>query len=548
MISFLRQLTILKRLFIMLGLAAVGTVIFASFSINEQYNNLLKQKHLQLDAQVSTAVSMLDALSANKLTVDNDTNDHQRLAEQALSIINDIRYLTDDAYIVFNQEGSVISFPANESNLGRSAESFIAADGSLPFVELITEAKTNTTAHLDYQGSKGYSSKVTTILAEAHFYPQWGWTIIAQASAADVNESMGSVIINYLIIMLIISIPIFGFFLLLNVSITSPINAAIAAMEDIAKGEGDLSKRLNNSGNDEVAKMADAFNAFVEKISTMVANLKPLGTELDTDAQQLLVAVEESNQSAELIHRETQSVATAVNQMLATTNDMAQNTYQAADGANNVKQQAQQSQQFMQQTVHETQILVTELKNAESVTHDLGKSSVEISSILDTIGAIADQTNLLALNAAIEAARAGENGRGFAVVADEVRALATRTQASTNEINKIISQIHNGVEHVITSNTETQLQSEQLQTKAIQSQQAMTEILTVIASISDMNTQLASATEEQSHVTAEISRNITTISDLTEVAVKSNETNSQAAQSLQHISQHVTQTLSQFKT
>ncbi|WP_144208392.1 methyl-accepting chemotaxis protein [Shewanella donghaensis] len=543
MISFLRKLTILKRLFLMLVLAAIGTVCFASFSINEQYNNLISQKHVQINAQVSTATSMLQAIETNLSNLDDEAIKHQ-----ALNIIDQIRYLSDESYIVIDQDGSIISNPKDTNTIGRSYQNIIAADGTKPLMTLVTQAKRSTTAELEYQDKEGYSSNVVTMLAGANYYPQWGWTIVAQTSATDVNDSMGGVLINYLIIMMLISIPIFLFFLVLNVSISSPINAAIVAMEDIAKGEGDLSKRLDNSGNDEVAKMADAFNAFVLKISTMVSNLKPLGTELDTDAQLLLVAVEESNQSAELIHSETQSVATAVNQMLATTNDMAQNTNKAADGANNVKSQAEQSHQFMQQTVHETDLLVAELKKAEGVTHELGKSSIEISSILDTIGAISEQTNLLALNAAIEAARAGEHGRGFAVVADEVRALATRTQSSTNEINTIITQIHNGVEQVIKSNTNTQKQSEQLQTKAIQSQEAMTEILQVIDSISDMNTQLASATEEQSQVTEEINRNITTISELTEIAVRSNETNADAAQSLQTISQDVTQTLSQFKT
>ncbi|OBT11349.1 MULTISPECIES: methyl-accepting chemotaxis protein [Shewanella] len=543
MIAFLRQLTILKRLIIMLALAAIGTVCFASFSINEQYNNLIAQKQVQIAAQVSTATSMLSALSA-----DLPQSADQQQQQDILNIISQLRYGSNDAYIVINDQNVIISFPESPNLEGRSFEQYIAADGSKPFAQLTRQAKSTTTSHVEYKDNIASTSGVETILAGAQFYPEWGWTIIAHASATDVMDSMGSVVINYLIIMMLISIPIFTFFLLLNVSITSPINAAIAAMENIAKGEGDLSQRLDNSGKDEVAKMADAFNDFVIKISAMVSDLKPLGRDLDNDAQHLLVAVEESNQSSELIHSETQSVATAVNEMLATTHDMAQNTYQAADGANNVKQQAEQSHAFMQQTVHETDQLVNELKNAESATHDLGKSSVEISTILDTIGGIADQTNLLALNAAIEAARAGEYGRGFAVVADEVRALATRTQASTNEINKIITDIHNGVESVIKSNTETQEQSIQLQSKALQSQDAMTEILAVIANISDMNTQLASATEEQSQVTEEINRNITRISELTEIAVKTNETNSEAAQSLQTISQTVTETLGQFKT
>jgi len=197
--------------------------------------------------------------------------------------------------------------------------------------------------------------------------------------------------------------------------------------------------------------------------------------------------------------------------------------------------------------VRDTDKLVQELKASEAITQKLGQASGQIGSILDVIRAIAEQTNLLALNAAIEAARAGSHGRGFAVVADEVRALANRTQDSTNEIQKIISEIQTGVGSVMQSNSQTQRQSEELQAKAQEAGQAMAAILELIAHISDMNTQLASATEEQSLVTEEINRNICNISELTEVSVKVNESNSRAAQSLQDISQDMSHTLGQFK-
>lgn len=339
----------------------------------------------------------------------------------------------------------------------------------------------------------------------------------------------------------------FGFFLVLNHSISSPLKEAIAAMRDIAEGEGDLTKRLPTKGKDEVVDLAIAFNLFVNKINLLVAELKPAGEEINQDAQRLLNAVGESNASVDHLHQETSSVATAINEMLSTTHEMASNTQQAADAANSVKDQAQNSKAQMDNTVLHTEKLVEELRSSEAITHNLGQSSDQIGSILDVIRGIADQTNLLALNAAIEAARAGTHGRGFAVVADEVRALANRTQDSTNEIQKIIADIQGGVASVMTSNSETQQQSEQLQVQAKEVGDALGEILGLIGHISDMNTQLASATEEQSLVTEEINRNICSITELSEVSVQTNESNQRAAESLQKISKDSARLLGQFK-
>ena len=384
-------------------------------------------------------------------------------------------------------------------------------------------------------------------LVEARYYPAWNWTLITGSYKSEITSVMYSMAIDYLVIMLMISIPIFSFFLMLNLSITAPLKDAIAAMKDIAQGEGDLTKRLPTKGKDEVAELAEAFNLFVIKIADTVAQLQPLGKSLDDDANRLLNAVQESNSSVDHLHQETSSVATAINEMLSTTHEMASNTSQAADAANSVKQQAQLSMEKMGSTLDNTQRLVEELKTSEQITHELGSSSKQIGSILDVIRGIADQTNLLALNAAIEAARAGAHGRGFAVVADEVRALANRTQDSTNEIQKIITEIQSGVGSVVTSNERTQQQSEQVQTQAKGVGDSLGEILALIAHISDMNTQLASATEEQSLVTEEINRNICSITELTEVSVKANESNHHAAVSLQSISQSSAKTLGQFK-
>ncbi|WP_299792785.1 methyl-accepting chemotaxis protein [uncultured Shewanella sp.] len=544
MIAILRRFTILHRLIFMLALAAIGTFVFASFSIIEQRNNLIEQKWVQNDAQLSTVLSVIEA---HRQQVTNGEISLEDAQSEAANLVNKINFGKDGFFILLNQDNRILSHGASSKFIGQSSDVIRAEDGHISLSDMAREARDDGLSKATFAFSNPVSGIVEEKMMEARYYPQWNWTLLTGAYMSDIDAATYDLLPGYLVIMTLIAAPIFAFFLILNHSISTPLKEAIAAMEDIAMGEGDLTKRLPTKGGDEVVELAIAFNRFVEKIGNTVGHLKPLGSTLNQDADRLLFAVEETNASVDNLHQETSSVATAINQMLSTTQEMANNTQQAADSAYSVKTQAQQSKAMMDLTVSNSEQLVEALQTAESITQNLGVSSQQIGSILDVIRGIAEQTNLLALNAAIEAARAGAHGRGFAVVADEVRALATRTQESTNEIQKIITEIQTGVTSVMDSNADTQQTSVQLQSQAREAGDALGEILDLIAHISDMNTQLASATEEQSLVTEEINRNICSITELTEVSVQANESNRAAAISLQDISQGTAQTLSQFK-
>ncbi|QYJ84191.1 methyl-accepting chemotaxis protein [Shewanella aegiceratis] len=544
MLAILRRFTILQRLILMLVLAAIGTFVFASFSINEQRNNLIKQKWLQNDAQLSTLLSVIDTHYRQSQQNILTPEEAQR---EAANLVNQIQYGESGYFLLFDANHTLLANGASPDQLGIKASKLTSQMGGKALDKLLDKAMASGIAKASMEMRNPITGEQEEALMEARTFPAWQWTLVTTSYMSDVNDTTISVMYNYLGIMLLISVPIFAFFLILNHSISSPLNQAIDAMKDIAEGEGDLTKRLPTQGKDEVVALAIAFNNFVGKINKMVADLQPVGQDLNQDADRLFNAVAESNASVDHLHQETSSVATAINQMLSTTHEMASSTQQAADAANSVKQQAQDSKQQMDGTVENTHKLVQELKNAESITQHLGVSSEQIGSILDVIRGIADQTNLLALNAAIEAARAGAHGRGFAVVADEVRALANRTQDSTNEIQKIITDIQNGVANVMHSNSDTQTQSVELQQQAQAVGDSLNTILELIAHISDMNTQLASATEEQSLVTEEINRNICSITELSEVSVKANESNRMAAESLRQISQTSAKILGQFK-
>jgi methyl-accepting chemotaxis protein len=340
MISILRRFTILQRLFLMLILAAIGTLFFASFSINEQRNNLIKQKWVQIDAQLSTVLSIIDAhrkqVSKGKITLVEAKN-------EAAQLVSDISFGKEGHFVLIDDNNTIISHGISSKLIGKNADNIRALDRNLSLLDMIQEAEVENISKQKFSIINPKSGISEVKLIEARYYPAWKWTLVTGSYMSDINEATYDVMINYLIIMVLISAPIFAFFLILNHSISSPLKQAIAAMKDIAQGEGDLTKRLPTVGKDEVVELAVAFNLFVEKINFMVGHLKPLGDNLNQDANQLLTAVEESNVCVEHLHQETSSVATAINEMLSTTHEMANNTQQAADAANGVQHQAEQS-------------------------------------------------------------------------------------------------------------------------------------------------------------------------------------------------------------
>ena len=216
--------------------------------------------------------------------------------------------------------------------------------------------------------------------------------------------------------------------------------------------------------------------------------------------------------------RDTESVATAMNEMSATVAEVARLTNDAADAARQAQEATDRGTDVVSTTREEIQRLVSELEEAAGVVHRLEEESQNIGNVLDVIKSIAEQTNLLALNAAIEAARAGEQGRGFAVVADEVRTLASRTHASTQEIEQMISRIQervSGSVAVIRAASERgSVGSEKVQ----ETVHALNTIQDAVHQITNMNTQIATAAEEQSQVAEEINRNLVHISEMAQTS------------------------------
>lgn len=342
-------------------------------------------------------------------------------------------------------------------------------------------------------------------------------TTIRQDSSNESNELIESVgqttvvVSTLFIIGLIMGI---GAAILISLVVVTPIKQAVAAMRDIAEGEGDLTQRLKVQGRDEIAQLASAFNDFAAKIHTVVSKVISSTTSLSGAASELSAITAQSSEGVSRQQMETEQVATAMNEMASTVQEVANHAEQAAKAANDANDQSLHGNAVVQDSVIAIGTLADEITNASTVIGQLEKDSQDIGSVLDVIRGIAEQTNLLALNAAIEAARAGEQGRGFAVVADEVRTLASRTQESTQEIQHMIEKLQVGAHNAVDAMQSSQNRATETVDHSNKAGEALGSITQSVDSITSMNLQIASAAEEQSQVAEEINQNIVRITDI----------------------------------
>ena len=322
---------------------------------------------------------------------------------------------------------------------------------------------------------------------------------------------------NTAVIIGIIALAIgIGIASLITYSIVCPLKKAVGAMADIAEGDGDLTQRLEIPGKHEIADLAHAFNQFAEKVRRIVADVSTSTDQLSSAANEMVGFTNDSNNNVTRQRHEIDQLATAMNQMAATVQEVAHNAADAANSAQATDAEANAGRQVVASTVAAINALASEVENAAAVIQRLEQASDNIGSVLDVIRDIAEQTNLLALNAAIEAARAGEQGRGFAVVADEVRTLASRTQQSTEEIQAMIEDLQSDARNAVTVMEQGKTRASHSVEQADQAGTSLDQITEMVTSITDMNTQIASAAEEQSAVTEEINRNIVTINEMAE--------------------------------
>jgi len=329
--------------------------------------------------------------------------------------------------------------------------------------------------------------------------------------------------------------------------ILRPLRRTNDLLLEIAEGDGDLTARLPDDSRDELGELAGNFNHFVEKLQGIITTVQASVTQLATAAEELTMVTSENQQSVQRQLAETGQVATAMDEMTSTLQEVAGNVSNTAHAAEETRNEATQGREAEGRALAAISALGEDLRQTADVIDTVGQTSETVDTVVEVINAIAEQTNLLALNAAIEAARAGEQGRGFAVVADEVRTLAGRTRESTEEIRQTVEQLRGSTLQAVERMNRSRSEADNVVDLAQQVDQVFERITGRVQNMDEMSGQIATATEEQTAVAGEIAHNIVNLKDQSGHIATSTEQLNSAAAELAQLASGLQSQVGQFK-
>lgn len=497
-------------------------------------------KGLIMDDKKESVRNMVQAsisiLADYQKQVDAGTITKEDAQKRAFERIGSIRYDGDNYLWINDTTPKMIMHPMKPELNGKDLSENKDAKGKLHFIEMAKVCKENGKGFVQYQWSKPGGGSAVPKLSFVELYQPWGWIIGTGIYVDDVSKHVHEIqiaIAAALFAMLVLTIL---FAWLVSRTITRPIKAVVETIKDIAQGEGDLTRRLPVLGNNEIGELSSWFNTFIAKLHGIISKVSDSSLQLAASSLELQQTSHQMTESIAQLSSQSTSLATAGEEMAATSGDIAQNCHSAAENAGGATRKANEGAAVVGESISVMNSIAERVQNAAKTVDALGVRSEEIGDIIGTIEDIADQTNLLALNAAIEAARAGEQGRGFAVVADEVRALAERTTKATKEIGEMIKSIQKETKAAVDSMEKSVSEVELGTCHASESGHSLQEILDIINDVTEQISQIATAAEEQTATTREISSNVLNLNDLaqqnhhalSETAIAANDVSHQA--------------------
>lgn len=542
----LSHLSIRNKLILssILPLFSIAIIIFVSMASLKQADKGVGRIYEDRVVPLEDLKSIADNYAVFVIDAVNKANAGIMTSQEALRGVQQARKEIAEKW----KKYMATSLTAEEAKLANEAEKlFIDANRSLDKLEQKLETAkvqgmTNKLADFDgplYETIDPISEKITELVAL-----QLSVASDERQHIKEVYQSqqvlLWSLTAIVIIILLITSYSTFK-------SINIPLNALNKAMYKVAT-HSDLTLHVDSKGSDELSKMSQNFNSMQEQQRKLISGISEAIKQLSNAASQMTNISELAGKNINNQRIEIEQVASAMNEMVSTSQDVSSHAEQANQNAKSMQDQAVDGNSVMENTVLATHTLLENMVNVSNQIKTVDENSVSIDSVVDVINDIAEQTNLLALNAAIEAARAGEQGRGFAVVADEVRTLAQRTQTSTTEIRNTIEKLQQGTRTAVEAVQSSRQEAEQVGTKASEASESFTGITQSVSKSTEMNTHIAFASEQQCSVSEEINASLVRISGSAQDAADGAEQVSAASDQLMSLASELSEQVSKFKT
>ena len=479
--------------------------------------------------------------------------------DQAITLLKQLKYGKDGYYFGYDGSSVRVFSGSDSARIGDSFRDYKDVNGVFLINELVKQGQAGggfVTYHFPRlgQGDTAYPK-----LSYAIWLDKWDLMLGTGFYIDSIDSAVASAravadehITATLMWVFVAALVLLGAIALLAIYIANktlaPLNGLVRSLEDIARGGGDLTRRLTRTSNDEIGAVISAFNSFVDSIHGMIQRIQQLTLQVASISQQVSQDTSATYQTLEQQREQTLQVASAINEMAASAVEVARSTQDAAAAANLAESTTKDAQSTAAKSIDNIHALSSEVKLNTEGLQLLQQDVNGIGAVSDVIRGIAEQTNLLALNASIEAARAGEQGRGFAVVADEVRALAARTQSSTQEIQAMIQRLQASTNSASESIKRSLVKGDVSVQMVCATSEALGAIDQQVSTISQRGLQIATAAEEQTQVIESINRSMHVIADATESAGRYAARSNQSGDELASVGAELQQLVGEFKT